>query len=95
MPRTELANPPSNSNCSNKICAISSGEPDGNVSSQVIFMLVVMPMVESKKDATASLPRTPVAVRVGGGRADRILDEDVIGHQGQPAVLVPRLHAPP
>src|SRR5690349_18009940 len=37
----------------------------------------------------------PAAVRVGDGRADRVLDDDVVGHQREPAFAVTGLHTAP
>jgi len=49
MPRTALAETLSNVKRSCRMCAISSGELDGKVSSQVILM-VVRPMLLSQND---------------------------------------------
>src|SRR5271163_3705054 len=43
----------------------------------------------------ALLAADPGAIGVGDGLADRVLDDDVVGHQRQPAVPVVGLHAPP
>src|SRR3954454_6492105 len=59
MPRTELAEPMSNLNFSARMCAISSGELDGKVSSHVIVM-VASPTLRSHHCETPSFPTTPV-----------------------------------
>src|SRR6188472_162082 len=43
----------------------------------------------------AVLPGDPGAVGVRVGRSDGVLDDDIVGHQCEPAVLVLRLHALP
>ena len=94
MPRTPLAEPLSNVNVNCRMWAISLGELDGKVSSHVIVM-VARPTLLLPPLRDAVLADDAGAVGVGVGRADRVLDDHVVGHQRQPAGLVLGLDAAP